>query len=578
MQIKKGTFFSLLSFLLTINIAGCNGISSEKILLKTPQNLTIDGTFLDWEDIDNASGYIVKIGSLETECSDSQYELAQLSLAENSYYIMVKAKGNENYLDSDYSRAILYNVNLDENDSNINTDIQTDLRMSLNRYEVVSAPVESNSLPIIRSATDYTYNYFFLDGGYINNAPISSSTGIMYDGVTPIKVTFSKSNLSSSNVTSSIQKTISETISTTWTGSAKLSLAAEGKLGFKILSELKLGIGAEYSRQWGTITDKANSYSDSYSVASELAEQLTTTLEYTIGNNNEEPGIYRLSMFSISDIYYLVKTSRDNKELISIEAVLCPRENQFCGIDYSKDGLFEKTSTSDLMNWPENFYENYEIPTDTFTSTITLDVQGGYEDEISKKQVVTIGMPFSLPVPRRPEMSFVGWYDSPNGNGTKFTDSNGNSLENWNLPNDVILYAFWVKNNNIIGIENLTIPDNELYSQKSSPFSIGLNINGLKEAGYNYLNIRIAAWCSNYDPKLKTRTRHLLFTDYVDDTLINTWDFEVDGFSGVEEHSLPINKFNTNGQYQLQLLSDQSDAYNERLTLNDIYIYVTAKK
>lgn len=74
--------------------------------------------------------------------------------------------------------------------------------------------------------------------------------------------------------------------------------------------------------------------------------------------------------------------------------------------------------------------------------TITYELSGGISDEQSKE--VIFGEPFRLAVPTNTDtrLVFGGWFSDPTG-GTKYTDSEGNSLIAWDRAADVTLYARW---------------------------------------------------------------------------------------------------------------------------------------
>lgn len=450
-----------------------------------------------------------------------------------------------------------------------------------NRYEIYSAPVIDNKLPLIDSSTDFIYNYYLVDGGLIKNVPISSGLTIRYDGVTPITVYYEKSTVTTERIENSMSKTVMESLSETSLGSATFSieLGIEKNIGASIemikaemLQSFK--VGTSYSRQWGTITEKQNSVTSVYTVASESAKQLTNAITYTIGEHGEEAGSYRLSLVTMCDIYYLITTNRNNTELIDCTVVFCARNNEQYALEYSDNGDFAKTSDTSLLQFPDSFYKKFEIPTKTVSSIITLDEVDGYKLEQDKYEV-TFGKDYELPVPQKYNYAFVGWYTSPNGEGIRYTDHNGKSLTGWSDTNDRILYAHWVSTSTQLKIENIHLGSQECYSNKSNLFSINLDIETLRSIGYKYLQISISGWCSDYDYRMNERGRYFVLSDAIKGDLIY-WRFVVEGFSGVDSKNISLDNLNCNGSYQLQLVSDKSDAYNEKLKVNDIIITIIA--
>lgn len=182
-----------------------------------------------------------------------------------------------------------------------------------------------------------------------------------------------------------------------------------------------------------------------------------------------------------------------------------------------------------------------------------------------------------MPVPVRYQYAFVGWYSNPNGNGTCYTDSLGNSNDVWFDLQDKTLYAFWVLPSSQVNLDRLELKSQELYSQKTNLFSFNLNTEALKTAGYTALSISIGGLCSGYDYRLNDRTRHFILTDSSGNTVL-TWDFVVQGFSGVSAKNLSLQNLNPNELYQLQLVSDQSNAYDEKLVISSLIMTIKAVK
>lgn len=542
--------------------------TNEKMPLDTPVNVRVNGTLLSWDPVENAFGYRIKIGDvLEEDCNDSKYELAQLSLSEGRYDIMVKARGNNNFIDSDYSVAVQY-IEVDND-----YEMDTPLAYSTERYISVCAPLENNAPPLIASSTDYYYNYYLVDGGYIKNVPISSGATLEYNGRTAMTVRFEQSSVTTSRVEESMAKTISETVSETKMNQLGGKFSYEtGELA-KLLSG-KISIEASYTREWGTIIDKAISMANTYTVASEEVESLTQSIEFTIGNNGEKEGSYRLSMVTICDVYYLVTTDRDNMGLIEFEMFLCARPGVKYVLEYDERGDFGKTSGAPVLDWPEDFYRNYAIPTEGHLCTVSLDVMGGYALEQSSISV-NLGATYELPVPVRYNYAFVGWYSLPDGQGVRYTDSYGIPYENWSEPTDRVLYAHWTSTVSQINVNQIELESQEIYSQKSDPFHFDLDIERLRDAGYHYLNIRISGFCSGYDYRMNERGRYFVLSDVISGDLL-VWTFKVKGFNGVDGQNISLDSLNSNAQYQLQLISDYSPAYNEKLEITNLIISIVA--
>ena len=272
----------------------------------------------------------------------------------------------------------------------------------------------------------------------------------------------------------------------------------------------------------------------------------------------------------------LGETDRENTELTEFEMILCARPGVKYVLEYDERGEFGKTAGAQELDWPEDFYRNYAIPTEGYPCTIALDVAGGYALEQSTVSV-NLGASYELPVPVRYNYAFVGWYSLPGGEGIRYTGSDGKSYENWSEPADRTLYAHWTSTVGQVNLGQIELRSQEIYSQKSEPFSIGLDIEALRSAGYRYLNIGIAGLCSGYDYRMNERGRYFVLSDVLGGDLL-VWSFKVKNFSGVDGQNIALDSLNANGQYQLQLVSDKSPAYDEKLTVSSLVITIKAVK
>ena len=54
--------------------------------------------------------------------------------------------------------------------------------------------------------------------------------------------------------------------------------------------------------------------------------------------------------------------------------------------------------------------------------------------------------------------------------------------------------------------------------------------------------------------------------------------FVVAGFGVIGPQRLALDNLNPTASYQMELVSDKSDAYNEKLTVGNVIIYITAVK
>ncbi len=102
-EVRLAVFAACVGFLLF-------GISCarEKTRLPTPINLVVNGSVLTWDEVENASGYVVSAGGKEYETEECRYDLS--ALEEGVYTIRVLAAGDwKKYRDSGWA-SIRYKV------------------------------------------------------------------------------------------------------------------------------------------------------------------------------------------------------------------------------------------------------------------------------------------------------------------------------------------------------------------------------------------------------------------------------------------------------------------------------------
>jgi division protein CdvB (Snf7/Vps24/ESCRT-III family) len=107
MFLVKKIVYLLLLFVFSLSLVGCK---KEKEL-GTPINVKLQGETVSWDAVENADGYVVKVGIAEHTAASTTFDLGTLTLAEGTYQVSVKATStDELFLDSKYSTAVSYVV------------------------------------------------------------------------------------------------------------------------------------------------------------------------------------------------------------------------------------------------------------------------------------------------------------------------------------------------------------------------------------------------------------------------------------------------------------------------------------
>lgn len=102
--------------------------------------------------------------------------------------------------------------------------------------------------------------------------------------------------------------------------------------------------------------------------------------------------------------------------------------------------------------WTAN---NYEV-------TLLIPGDGAFDDNTTRKSVdVAYGSGYTLPIPQSTDatLAFNGWYSEPLGGGTRYTNSEGESLVSWNIDSDsIVLYPGWTEAFTYTVINHPTMP------------------------------------------------------------------------------------------------------------------------
>lgn len=105
--IISGVIIMLLSVVLFFGGAGCQNNAAQPEPLDAPENLHIEGKMLLWDDVKNASGYVVYVDRHEYYVSENYYDLSHLAV-EESYKINVSAIDDYGVYDDSAAAEIMY--------------------------------------------------------------------------------------------------------------------------------------------------------------------------------------------------------------------------------------------------------------------------------------------------------------------------------------------------------------------------------------------------------------------------------------------------------------------------------------
>jgi hypothetical protein len=234
------------------------------------------------------------------------------------------------------------------------------LTINKTRYETVA-----NTSPepeIIDSYTDGTYNYYLIHPGYVKLVPIAYGAADDYNGVTPIEVSFSRTEEIGSIVTNSVTSCVSRTV----TNSNTQEFSAGLKVGTTFAGVVDAELEAKWKGSWTNAEAKSYSTTSTHTTAESYATKNTDTKKYTIGNNGEAVGKYRHTLIATCDIYLFLKLNANNTQVVEALTSAYARQASYTYvIDYDPDtsGEFKKNSSSNSIKVDPDFYKTLRVPT-----------------------------------------------------------------------------------------------------------------------------------------------------------------------------------------------------------------------
>jgi hypothetical protein len=129
-------------------------------------------------------------------------------------------------------------------------------------------------------------------------------------------------------------------------------VSVENEFGSKLLAGITIAASVGGHTTWDRT--ETRSISNTFETANTRAFEEREAYRFTIGNNNEQPGLYRFSLFGITDVYYVLTTTHQRVFVEEYFAVLA-RPNMRWGIDFDPDidtGNFGKTGIGELLQTP----------------------------------------------------------------------------------------------------------------------------------------------------------------------------------------------------------------------------------
>jgi hypothetical protein len=229
-------------------------------------------------------------------------------------------------------------------------------------YALRAFPVaSSSSVPIVLgSYSEGDRNYYLIDVGFIRNTFVSEIVSVThYNGLFPVSKT--RTVTSEKIITEAVTETVSNSVTISDTQSHKVGVEASWEKSFPFAGKFSAKLSYEWKGEWTNTNTSGRSQATSVSTAERKLEQ--ESFSFTLGANGEPAGWYRYALYAVSDVYFIISTDLENKELKSWDTLVCVRDNSYMPHwDYSPEMFFDNSPVGEIT-FSEDFYKNLPKPT-----------------------------------------------------------------------------------------------------------------------------------------------------------------------------------------------------------------------
>jgi uncharacterized repeat protein (TIGR02543 family) len=214
-----------------------------------------------------------------------------------------------------------------------------------------NAAVKGDHYEMIFCAYDDNAFYYLYELGHVNSVPVTWADAYIYNGVTPITISYSRTTITETTITQGIEKTYENSFESSDNVMAGLNVTG----GYKSVAgwHVSASAYAEYQHTWTHGERRATA--NTYETATTKGLEITNAVEATIGQHGEPAGKYRYSLFGTTDVFFVLVTNKAKTEIIDAYISVNARPSSYAwGIDYEPDlgGDFGKTAPGKLMQIP----------------------------------------------------------------------------------------------------------------------------------------------------------------------------------------------------------------------------------
>lgn len=149
---------------------------------------------------------------------------------------------------------------------------------------------------------------------------------------------------------------------------------------------------------------------------------------------------------------------------------------------YSKDNVLQTTAQS-LTITLEDQPQEYIAKWSANSYEITLNTNGGNSLSEPTKNI-TFDQNFVLPIATRIEATFLGWFDD---SGKQYANSQGVSIINWDVADNVTLYAHYKVNEYQVSLSENNDIGGEIQGAGLKEYGSQVTISARPKAGYSFV-------------------------------------------------------------------------------------------
>lgn len=180
--------------------------------------------------------------------------------------------------------------------------------------------------------------------------PVASGPYFAYNGVSPQRIRYERSQFEQTTVTQSLQTAVNYSVTTGVSATASLT----AKEGFGA-GPFEASITGNVSGKWYRDDTESRSFTSTYTTETTRGFGEKIELSVTVGEHGEPAGLYRYAFFTTTDVFYVVKTDKARTAVAESYIALCNRPGGGWYLDYTPDydGTFSKTAPGDLLKTPD---------------------------------------------------------------------------------------------------------------------------------------------------------------------------------------------------------------------------------